>query len=64
MPFHVGPTERDHWLAHMRDSVETVCAANGLGDDVGDELMAYFMPAAEHLRNDTGLPISASRVGR
>ena len=22
---------------------------------------AYFVPAAEHLRNDTGLPISSSR---
>jgi hypothetical protein len=26
---------------------------------VGDELMGYFRPTAEHLRNDTGLPISS-----
>ena len=64
MPFHVGPTERDHWLAHMRAAAATVCAARGLGDDVADELMAYFTPAAEHLRNDTGLPISSPRVSR
>jgi hemoglobin len=24
-------------------------------------LLAYFVPAAEHLRNDTGLPISSAR---
>jgi len=24
-------------------------------------LMAYFVPAAEHLRNDTGLPISTRK---
>jgi len=24
--------------------------------------MAYFVPAAEHLRNDSGLPISTSRT--
>jgi hypothetical protein len=23
--------------------------------------VAYFVPAAEHLRNDTGLPISSAR---
>ena len=64
MPFHVGPLQRDHWLEHMRRAVETVCAARGHGDDVADELMAYFAPAAEHLRNDTGLPISSARVSR
>ena len=58
--FHVGPLERDRWLLHMAHAVERTCA--GLGDDdrgpVSDELMRYFVPAAEHLRNDTGLPIS------
>ena len=62
MPFHVGPAERDRWLTHMRDAVEHVCAARDVGDDIVAELMAYFEPAAEHLRNDTGLPISSSRV--
>lgn len=64
MPFHVGPAQRDRWLAHMGHAVDAVCSARGLGRDVVDELMAYFAPAAEHLRNDTGLPISSSRVSR
>lgn len=56
MPFHIGPLERDHWLMHMAAAIEENC------DDpsVAEELMAYFVPAAEHLRNDTGLPISSS----
>ncbi len=61
MPFHVGPLERDRWLVHMAAAVETTCAELDAPDGVADELMAYFVPAAEHLRNDTGLPISSSR---
>jgi hemoglobin len=30
-------------------------------DGTADELMGYFVPAAEHLRNDTGLPIGRAR---
>jgi hemoglobin len=62
MPFHVGPAERDHWLHHMTAAVAQVCAERATGDDVADELLAYFVPAAEHLRNDTGLPISTKRL--
>lgn len=58
-PFHVGPVERDHWLANMGAAVDEVCAAGAVPDGVGDELMAYFVQAAEHLRNDTGLPITS-----
>jgi hemoglobin len=54
-PFHIGPTERDHWLAHMAAAVETVAP----DEATRERLMAYFVPAAEHLRNDTGLPISS-----
>jgi hemoglobin len=55
MPFVIGALERDRWLVHMAAAVEAVT------DDLGirAELMAYFVPAAEHLRNDTGLPISS-----
>lgn len=60
MPFRVGPDERDRWLGHMRAAVEVTCPATGAGMDIADELMAYFAPAAEHLRNDTGLPISSA----
>lgn len=65
MPFRVGPTERDRWLVHMAAAVEASCAELGpeLGPGVQDQLMGYFTPAAEHLRNDTGLPISSRRPG-
>lgn len=52
MPFHVGTLERDRWLAHMAAAVERVCGARFDDDAVADELMTYFVPAADHLRND------------
>ena len=57
-PFPVGPDQRDRWLHHMAAAVAATC-----GDDQADiatELMEYFVPAAEHLRNDTGLPITSA----
>jgi hemoglobin len=57
MPFTVGPLQRDHWLAHMGAAVHEVSPTA----EIADVLMGYFRPAAEHLRNDTGLPISSSR---
>ena len=57
MPFRVGPLERDRWLVHMVAAVETVTD----DPDVRRELTDYFVPAAEHLRNDTGLPISSRK---
>jgi hemoglobin len=54
MPFTIGPAQRDRWLVHMRAAVET-CAS----PDIAERLMAYFVPAAEQMRNDTGLPISS-----
>jgi hemoglobin len=64
LPFHVGPLERDRWLVHMAAAVERVCADPAVPGDVADELMAYFVKAAEHLRNDTGLPISSPGYGQ
>lgn len=61
MPFHVGPLERDRWLLHMRAAVEATCADESVPDGVAEALIGYFEPAAEHLRNDTGLPISSAR---
>lgn len=55
-PFHIGPLERDRWLHHMIAAVEQVAP----DDEVRGALLRYFVPAAEHLRNDTGLPISSS----
>lgn len=59
MPFHIGPLERDRWLIHMATAIE----ATTDDPDLRAELTAYFVPAAEHLRNDTGLPISSRRPG-
>lgn len=56
LPFHIGPAERDRWLVHMTAAVEQVCD----DPEIARELLHYFVPAAEHLRNDTGLPISSS----
>ncbi len=64
MPFHVGPLERDRWLVHMAAAVERVCDERSQPDAVAEELMAYFVPAAEHLRNDSGLPISPKPPAR
>jgi hemoglobin len=56
MPFPIGPRERDRWLVHMTAAVEEVT------DDeaVRAALTSYFVRAAEHLRNDTGLPITSA----
>src|SRR3954449_8048446 len=45
MPFTVGPTERDHWLAHMAAAVGEMSPT----PEVAETLMGYFRPAAEHL---------------
>ena len=57
MPFPVGKLQRDHWLQHMHAAV----VAESPTTAVAETLMNYFVPAAEHLRNDTGLPISSAR---
>jgi hemoglobin len=67
MPFHVGPLERDRWLTHMAAAVEEVCGDLDDTDQAGEiaaELMNYFVPTAEHLRNDTGLPITPAGYPR
>lgn len=64
MPFAIGPLERDRWLSHMAAAVERTCREFGVPDGIDAELMAYFVPAAEHLRNDTGLPISSATYPR
>ena len=63
-PFHVGPLERDRWLLHMAAAVERTCTDESIGEAIADEMMAYFVPAAEHLRNDTGLPITSASYPR
>lgn len=63
LPFRIGPTERDHWLAHMRAAVDHVGAtlADADREEIVTMLLGYFVPVAEQMRNDTGLPISSAR---
>ena len=60
LPFPVGPLQRDRWLVHMAAAVDAATT----DDAVRDELITYFVRAAEHLRNDTGLPITSATYGR
>lgn len=63
LPFHIGTAERERWLQHMAAAVERTCADLEHGDAIGVELMGYFVSSAEHLRNDTGLPITSATYG-
>ena len=38
--------------------------ADSVAAAIAEELMGYFVPAAEHLRNDTGLPITSAAYGK
>jgi hemoglobin len=67
LPFHIGREERDRWLEHMSRAVDTVTGELDdpeVGAAVAASLHGYFHPTAEQLRNDTGLPISQSRVSQ
>jgi hemoglobin len=46
-PFTIGQTERDHWLAHMRDAVE----ASELPTELEAEMLEYFDRAATAMIN-------------
>ncbi len=63
LPFRIGREERDAWLGHMAAAVDVAVAE--LPDDeresVRAQLLGYFAPTAEQMRNDTGLPISSAR---
>lgn len=59
-PYPVGPEQRDRWLANMRAALESVDPP----DEARDALWDYFVRAAEHLRNDTGLSVSPTTAPR
>jgi hemoglobin len=46
-PFRIGLAERDAWLSHMLDAVESL----ELEPALADELWAYLVRAADMLRN-------------
>jgi len=54
LPFRIGPDERDRWLHHMLAAVDEVVAELPEPDrhEVREALRGYFVPAADHLRND------------
>jgi hemoglobin len=57
--FGIGADERDRWLAHMTIAIAATTDDLDDGDVIAAELLDYFRPTAEHLRNDTGLPITS-----
>ncbi len=63
MPFHIGREERARWLEHMTAAIDVAVADldGELAEAVREQLLGYFVPASEQLRNDTGLPISSPR---
>jgi len=65
LPFHIGREERDRWLEHMSAGIDAATAElpdPAVAEAVAQALSGYFHPAAEQLRNDTGLPISSGRA--
>lgn len=55
-PFPIGTDARDRWLNHMRAAVDAVALPLEDGGTIAAELMAYFEPAADQMRNQ-GLTI-------
>ena len=51
--FEIGPLERDRWLAHMAAAIESSIdeIPEADRDGVVEQLAAYMVNAAEHLRN-------------
>lgn len=48
MPYPVGPAQRDRWMVHMTAALE----ASDAPPAVKEEMLGYFVRAADHLRND------------
>ena len=64
LPFHIGREERDRWLEHMDGRSRwrpPNCPTARSPRPSRAALLGYFHPAAEQMRNDTGLPIGSAR---
>ncbi len=59
-PYPVGPLQRDRWLQHMSAAVRSL----DIDPALQTTMLDYFVTAAEHLRNDTGLPITSASYPR
>ena len=68
MPFTIGELERDRWLVHLLHAVDVATAGLDLDpvdrDEIAARLRGYFVPGAEHMRNNTGLPITSATYRR
>jgi hemoglobin len=51
VPFVIGQKERDAWVRHMTNAVNT---APDLEDAIATRLLDYFTMAADHLINSNG----------
>ncbi len=49
--FEIGPLERDHWLAGMREAMRSVAAERRLDPGLVERMDTYFEIAAEAMRN-------------
>lgn len=50
-PFVIGEPERDAWLRHMVEAVDATVAESGIDAAQRDELVQYFVGAADFLVN-------------
>jgi hemoglobin len=68
MPFTIGELERDRWLVHMLHAIDVATAALDVDPaergEIAGRLRGYFVPGAEHMRNNTGLPITSTAFRR
>jgi hemoglobin len=64
MPFTIAEAERDRWLVHMLHAVDVATSALDVDgadrDEIAGKLRGYFVPGAEQMRNNTGLPITST----
>ena len=50
-PFVIGERERDHWLLHMNEAIDSTCDARGSDESVRQRLREYMTNAANHMVN-------------
>ena len=54
-PYAIGERERDHWLTHIEHAVEVAVGELAVDDAERQrlvaELVGYFRPGADHMRN-------------
>ena len=54
LPYPIGMSERDQWLACMGLAMAEIGAAGGFTQDMQQRLMVSFANTADHMRNRTG----------